>query len=375
MKVMFLMFHGFADYSGISKKINYQVEALRQCGVDARLCKPAITPRGEHRLVCGEDVVADFGKGRSAKIRKRVSYGKLADYLIREGFDMLYARNFHNANPWLTAMLKKVRLAGIKTVMEIPTFPYDKEYGHYNLLFRSHLMVDRLFRRGMAKQVYRFVTFSDHETIFGTKTIRISNGIDFKHVPLKSHRNDSTTELHLLGVAEIHFWHGFDRVIKGLAEYYQGSHSVKVTFDVVGSGFFRDVAELHRLVAESDLDEYVRFHGSKSGVELDAYFEKADMGIASLGRHRSGITKLNALKNREYAARGIPFTYSEIDDDFENMPYVLKSPPNDQPIDIQGLVDFYFSHPFQPAEIRATIEPKLSWQAQMQKVLDETFPQ
>ncbi len=35
------------------------------------------------------------------------------------------------------------------------------------------------------------------------------------------------------------------------------------------------------------------------------------MGIASLGRHRNGITRIKTLKNREYAARGIPFVYSE----------------------------------------------------------------
>ncbi len=36
------------------------------------------------------------------------------------------------------------------------------------------------------------------------------------------------------------------------------------------------------------------------------------------------IFKIKTLKNREYAARGIPFIYSEIDDDFENMPYIIK---------------------------------------------------
>lgn len=50
------------------------------------------------------------------------------------------------------------------------------------------------------------------------------------------------------------------------------------------------------------------------------------MGIASLGRHRNGITRIKTLKNREYAARGIPFVYSENDSDFDGMPYVMKAP-------------------------------------------------
>ena len=56
------------------------------------------------------------------------------------------------------------------------------------------------------------------------------------------------------------------------------------------------------------------------------------MGIGSLARHRSGIDKIKTLKNREYAARGIPFVYSETDDDFEHQPYILKAAPDDSPL-------------------------------------------
>lgn len=38
MKALFLIFHGFNPANGISKKIQYQVDALQACGVDTRLC-------------------------------------------------------------------------------------------------------------------------------------------------------------------------------------------------------------------------------------------------------------------------------------------------------------------------------------------------
>ena len=44
MKALFLIFHGFDKANGISKKIHYQVKALKECGVDARLCYYDITP-------------------------------------------------------------------------------------------------------------------------------------------------------------------------------------------------------------------------------------------------------------------------------------------------------------------------------------------
>ena len=33
MKALFLIFHGFDKANGISKKIHYQVKALKECGV------------------------------------------------------------------------------------------------------------------------------------------------------------------------------------------------------------------------------------------------------------------------------------------------------------------------------------------------------
>lgn len=94
------------------------------------------------------------------------------------------------------------------------------------------------------------------------------------------------------------------------------------------------------------------------------------MGVASLARHRSGITRIKTLKNREYAARGIPFVYSETDDDFDQREYVMKAPADESPLDMEALLHFYRSRPFVPAEIRASVEGSLSWKMQMQKVLD-----
>lgn len=95
------------------------------------------------------------------------------------------------------------------------------------------------------------------------------------------------------------------------------------------------------------------------------------MGVASLARHRNGIESLKSLKNREYAARGIPFVYSERDSDFDGMPYVLKAPADDTPLDITALLGWLDTADRTPAHIRTTIEGRLSWERQMQKVMTE----
>ena len=38
MKILFLVYHGFSDASGITKKIHYQVKGLRENGHEVHLC-------------------------------------------------------------------------------------------------------------------------------------------------------------------------------------------------------------------------------------------------------------------------------------------------------------------------------------------------
>lgn len=164
---------------------------------------------------------------------------------------------------------------------------------------------------------------------------------------------------------------GFDRLIRGLAEYYCTNPDYKVYFHIVGplSGE-REKQEILPVIRDNKLESYVILHGPQHDQQLDAMFEQADFAIGSLGRHRSGITHIKTLKNREYAARGLAFTYSEIDEDFDKMPYIWKAPPDESPINIQQLISFQKSLTMTPQNIRESIRP-LSWTAQMKKVIDE----
>lgn len=368
-KGLFLVFHGFSGYNGISKKISYQIDALRQCGVEMDLCYYDVKEDGERVWKINDKTILSFGYGLKAKLKKRFCYGTLSKRIVQEGIDFIYIRSMHNANPFTINMIKVLKKAGIKVLLEIPTYPYDQEYVYFKM--KVDLFFDKCFRYSFAKHIDRIVTFSDFEEIFGCPTIRISNGIDFDKIPLKQIVNDTSKELNLLGVAEIHYWHGFDRIIKGLADYYHSEPDYQVHFHIVGSFFGpREEAEIMGPIKENHLEPYVTLYGNMQGDELDKMFNMADFGIGSLARHRSGITSIKTLKNREYAARGIPFVYSEYDEDFEEKPYILKVPADETPVDINKIIDFYRNIHLSPSEIRDSIK-NLSWKEQMQKVLTE----
>ncbi|MCM0727494.1 glycosyltransferase family 1 protein [Parabacteroides sp. Y3-G-102] len=366
MKALFLIFHGFNPANGISKKIHYQVNGLKACGVDTRLCYMDETTGRKLRMV-DNHVLRDYGSGLKSKLLKRTEYSSIIEYARKERIDFVYMRSDHNANPFTIHMVRKLKETGIKVVMEIPTYPYDQEYE--SLSRRKFLFIDQCFRKILARQLSGIVTFSDYPIIFGKPALQISNGVDFSQIPLKRKINDTNHELHLIGVAEIHYWHGFDRLVRGLANYYQTHPSYKVYFHIIGEFFGeREKKEILPVIKQHGLEEYIILHGARHGKELDDLFEQADMAIGSLARHRSGIIHIKTLKNREYAARGLSFIYSEIDSDFENKPYILKAKADESPIDIYQIIEFYKWQKLSPEQIRNSIL-SLSWKSQMNKVL------
>ena len=374
MKILFLVYHGFSDESGISKKIHYQVKGLRQNGHEVHLCYYDFDSRGHRCRYVDDKVIADYGLGAMAALRSRTQLDCIYYYCIDNGIEMVYARSFMNASPVLVRLFGKLNKQDIKCVTEIPTYPYDQEFKGYPLKYKIPLYIDKMFRRALSAKMEAIVTFSNKESIFGKRTICISNGIDLDSIPL--HNPKKQQDIHFIAVAEIHYWHGFDRLVAGLGEYYKSNpNGRKVYFHVVGWEDDRGTTSNGYLTVEQmarkyGIEKYVINHGKLFGDKLDEVFNQCVFAIGSLGRHRSGITEIKTLKNREYAARGISFIYSENDSDFDDKPYIIKAPADESPINVGEIINYIDSHDFNPAEIRKTVE-HLSWKYQMEKVITE----
>ena len=366
MKALFLIFHGFQEANGISKKIRYQVHALEANGMETHLCYLSDECRIKRRMI-DQDVLVNYGTGLKGKLYKRLEFNSIARYAIKNHINLVYIRTDHNANPFTINLVKKIKKAGIHIVMEIPTYPYDQEYTSF--FMKVQLFIDKCFRQQFAKYLDKIITFSNYTSIFGISTLQLSNGIDFDEIPVKQKVNDTTQQIHLIGVAEIHYWHGYDRLLQGLAEYYATNPHYNVYFHIVGEFTAqREREECIPIIKNNHLEPFVILHGQLHGASLDILFERCDLGVGSLGRHRSGITNIKTLKNREYAARGIPFIYSEIDEDFETMPYIMKIPANESSVDIQQVINFHNKIDLTPTKIRESIK-QLSWKEQMKKVI------
>lgn len=375
MNILFLIYHGFSEASGISKKIRYQIKGLRELGHTVFVCYYDYDKNGNKVRYVDNKIIQNYGNTKLSAIRQRIQLNQIAEFAINNNIDFIYSRSFHNANPFTIHLFRKFKKHGIKSVIEIPTYPYDKEYVGFSMQERFNLKIDQIFRTNLAKATDAIVTFTDDDNIFGQHTIKISNGIDLDSIPLKTTNHDTSKEMNFIGVAEVHYWHGFDRFINGIGEYYKNGGKKKLYFHIVGGVGSSEMYNsehapgFKELIAKYGIEDNIIFYGQKFGDELNEIFNKCDFAVGSLARHRSGVYNIKTLKNREYAARGISFIYSETDDDFDNQPYIIKAPADESSINIQRIIDFYDKLKISPKEIRKTII-NLSWKEQMKKVID-----
>lgn len=373
-KGLYIVFHEFAAYSGITKKIAAQVTAFEKCGMNMELCYHDYDNDQNSIIKVNDKDIANFGKGFASKLSKRFSYTAIYNYIENNRIDFIYLRSYNNANPFLVDFAARLKKDKRICVLEIPTYPYDDEFKEARRSDRIKLYLDKLYRNLLASKLAYIITYTDLPSIFGQKTICISNGVDFDEISMKKkYRDDFESVVHLLIVAELHYWHGVDRAISGMANYYNTKPKTKVILHIVGKPYTPAGLKLQEQVKNLKLEEFVLFHGPLWGEALDDIFELADIGIGSLGRHRSNIYKIKTLKNREYAARGIPFVYSETDEDLDKMPYVLKVPADESALNISDVLYFRQHIHLSPSQIRNSIITTLSWQVQMKKIIDQCF--
>ena len=353
--------------SGISKKILAQKRGLENSGVNMHLGCMQISGNIRSYVVDGRALFS-LGRGILATIKYFSVFSPILDFVRENNISFVYIRYIHIATPFYIHFLKKLKRMGVLIFMEIPTYPYDIEHKNDNWRMMVVNRVERLSRKYFKKYVDKIVTVQDYDTIFGLSTIKISNCVDLKNVPFRTPLSHSS--INLLGVANMQEWHGYDRLIEGLGLYYKKGGKEDVHLYLVGDN--SNVIDCYRLLINKyDLKDIIHLEGIKVGKELNCYFDIADLAIGGLAAHRKGVYEGKALKCVEYAARGIPFIYSDINTDFDNCSFIKRVSQDDTPIDVNELLAFIEEQKTSPAEIRQFVADNLTWDIQMRKVLDE----
>lgn len=259
---------------------------------------------------------------------------------IIEKVDFIYVRK-----PWFIdfdslRFFKKIKSLNknIKIIMEIPTFPYDYEMENYSLL--PLLIKDKIARRFLYKYIDRIVTYSNDESIWGIKTIKISNGVQLDEELSVDDFITDNNALNIIAVSNLAFWHGYDRAIVGLYNYYAaGGKNIKL--HIVGEG--EQFKKLKKLASELQILQHVVFYGKQGKDKLKDIYSICSIGLDSLGRHRSKVYYNSSLKSKEYLMKGLLIVSgveNELDSHKEYR-YYLRLPSDESPVDFFQVRDFY----------------------------------
>lgn len=296
---------------------------------------------------------------------------KAAD-LIR--FDYVYWRA---APIWRSScdVARKFHEQGVKILYEIPTYCKDgeapmsiarKAFAVYSSLWEEKVM------QYLDLVVLIFTGDAGVDSFHGRPVTIIDNGVDVSSIPMRCPAEDPDA-VHILALASMSYWHGYDRLIRSLSEY-RGNR--KVILHMVGGNDGGMLPEWQKLAEDLQLGDRVIFHGKMYGQELSDMFDLCDIGTNALAQYRKNLAATSELKVREYTARGLPFLCSVEDPalDHTDEPFWLKVANDGSVPDMEQIVAFALnmrSDKTHPARMRQYAQDHMTWESQYAPIFDK----
>lgn len=321
----------YSNMNGVPKKILYQSESIVGFGYRVDILS---YHHGKVVLYHVNDMTQESivkGKSKTDVL--------LAVPKVIKGYDYVYIR-YPMSDFFFLHALKSIKRERIPIVLEIPTYPYDSE-GKESLKGRIILALDKFYRKRIYKYIDRICTYSNDNIIYGIPTIKTINGYDFSRVQPDERSIDTHQVIKLIAVSNMWPLHGYDRLIKGLGDYYAVGGDRNIELNIVGSGFVEQ--EWKELTTSCGLQKHVHFHGKVFGDDLMKLYQGQALGVNSLAIHRNNLINESTLKTKEYAALGLPIISSSYVDAFSeygNKLFTLRVPADETNINIDSLIYF-----------------------------------
>ncbi|WP_130805812.1 glycosyltransferase [Senegalia massiliensis] len=288
-------------------------------------------------------------------------------------FDIAYIRYMPVSWNFKKALVKLKNIM-CKMVVEIPTYPIEKEINLESRFIRKiYFKISHKYFVNQSHHIDLFALIGEKSSYFaGRPAINIENGISLKDIPLRN-PNFKKDDIHILCLANMAKWHGYDRLIEGLRLYKNNSNKISVTIHLVGSDADGSMRQWRELVKNYQLENNVIFEGPKHGSDLDWYFDRCQVAVGSLGLHRIGYSSAATLKVREYMSRGIPFILSGYDQSITDQEdFYIKVPEDDSPIKIDTIISKIIdinNWNILGNNMRKYAEDNMSWKNQFIKII------
>jgi len=380
LKVLYITNCTLERSSGVAKKIISQCRAMSSFSEKVDLVSIAyhdvrfVNFSNESRIDSEIDTSIYVSISPLAKIIRKIKkiFCPINIDKIVESYDIIYIRRLSPLVPTYISFIKKIK-KNAKVYYELPTYPYIQE--HLKITIENLFILIFEFRsiERLKKVVDEFVVVCEVED----KTARdrlgkyriIPNGFDVSYVKIRT-APLLKNEIHILGLANLAYWHGFDRIITGMAQY-KGPY--KVVFHLAGGTGNEEIEKIRNLASKLAVTQNVVFHEPLYEEKLDALFDICHVAAGALGGYRKGFHLTSELKLREYCARGIPFFMSCYDPEFENFQHKFKVPEDDSPIDIAAICEFtkeVYIEKNHPELMHNFAKENIDWKILLKRIFD-----
>lgn len=275
---------------------------------------------------------------------------------------------YNYADKWFLQFLEGQKNRGIVSVLEFPTIPYDGELSNKRVIAE-----DKFYRKEMLNYIDKCTTYGDYDKVFGISCCPLLNGVDIEQFEVRKQTDKKQEDgIVLIAVASMAKWHGYERIIEGLADYYKGNIKRQIILKLVGEGSETD--RYRNIVKTNGLESYVYLCGKLEGEELNRLYNEADIAVGTLGMYKVGVNQGAPIKLREYCIRGLPFIYGYNDTGLNGDEYfAMRVPNNKENINMNKVLEFYdevIKHENCAKEIRAYAEQKYSWDVILKPVIE-----
>jgi glycosyltransferase involved in cell wall biosynthesis len=192
-------------------------------------------------------------------------------------------------------------------------------------------------KNSFKKYIDLMLTEGVMKDFYGVPCVEFGMGVDVDN--FKEHEYcGKKDEINLLMVGCSSVYHGTDRIINSMIDYYQNEENkCVIKLHLVGSAL-----EKHKELAQNKLvKDKIIFYGQQFGDGLEKIYDMCNVALGPLSQHR--LKKRDTgLKTKEYLAKGIPYVYSGEEIQLEdNYPYIMKVPDTEDLLDLNTIIDFY----------------------------------
>ena len=330
-------------YDKYSQKTNMQLKTYQSLGFETYILSISKNEGFITAMIYRfTDVNQDLSLIKSIRCKNRVSslsylelFRLISDYIINDGYDLVYIRRLMSKFFYFAPYLKKIRTSS-EIVYELPTFPFDTGL---SIISKIRDILELTVLKVVEKNISLIVAVPVDRTKISSKWLTITNYIDINtYTPPAPVVLDN--DINLLIIANLSKNHGYARIIQAIYDY-TGIYNIYLT---IVSPDCAEYDELKSLVSELNLTNNVNCLSSLSMNEIKKIAATHHIGVGAIPDKKNAPFETSSLKHRDYCALGLPFFTTIKDYSFlDKCPYYLLLDSDDKKINLAFIIQWYES--------------------------------